>query len=660
MNAPRGILGVALALWGVSLGVPLVGIVLGIALEAARSAPPSARFATPGRLALAARACIVLAVGSLVYTAVTGRFPHALYSWLRWLPLFVLPLPIAQALAGGSLPVSAFADALRPGAGAKVGAATIDTTFAFVAVTLVAAATGGKAEQWFYYAAAAIVAWALLSRVPRARWLSGGALVLAGLTLGYGVHRGLWTLQGEIEELDFESLQEFFTPRPDPFRERTRIGDVGKKKLNDRILMRVFAEGPRPGSILLRESAFDQYGGGEWKSSARSFRAVQRDADRWILREGPPKQRITVRRSIPGGEGLLALPAGAEVLDQLPADAVETLPTGAVRAKGTPRFVSLRVAYDEAIEGGTQAADLEVPGILAPVLDQVIGEARLKHATPRETLAAIERLFAERYFYSLNLADRAGKARTLADFLLRDHKGHCEFFATGTTLLLRRAGIPARYTVGYSAQEYSALERAFVVRHRHAHAWTSAFIDGRWITVDTTPARWAEEEAEEARGMFGSLLDALSFAIDRALQWWLESSPGDLARALAAVALVTLIPAALMAGVRRWRRRLPATRASVVAGRAARAWQAIEALLARRGFAREGGETALAWARRLERDPRAPTWRGELAGLARAYYRARFDPAASPESVEEFVGIADDFRRRLRKPRSRLAPVGAD
>ena len=51
---------------------------------------------------------------------------------------------------------------------------------------------------------------------------------------------------------------------------------------------------------------------------------------------------------------------------------------------------------------------------------------------------------------------------------------------------------------GYAAIEYSALEGAWVVRTRHAHAWTRVWVDGRWIELDATPASWGIEEAEEA------------------------------------------------------------------------------------------------------------------------------------------------------------------
>lgn len=643
MSAPRALLGATLLLWGVCIGLPWAGVILALAVEAARMIP-GAPLASPRRLATIARSCLVLAFIALAYFIVTGRMPQALYAWLRWLPVFFLALPIAQSLAGGSIPLAAFVAALRPGTLPPADSRGIDTTFAFVALTLVAAAAGGRIEAWFYLAAAGIVAWALLARMPRAKWRAGIALIAVGVAAGYGVQRGLWLLQGELEELDYEAITGFFAPRPDPFRERTRIGDLGRIKLNDRIIMRVVPEGPHPEAILLRENAFDHYVGGEWKSSQRNFRALARQGERWTLREGEAPRHLTLRRSIPGGEALLPLPAGWLAIDPLAADTVEVLPTGAVRAKGTPRFVAMRVSYDEGAEHATVAGDLHVPEALVPMLDRVIAEHRLAKASPRETLAAIERFFADRFSYSLDLSNpgNQGSSRTISDFLVRDHKGHCEFFATATTLLLRRAGVPSRYTVGYSAQEYSALERAFVVRHRHAHAWTSALVDGKWVTVDTTPARWADTEGEAARSPFAALLDAFSWAIERVVQWWLAAPAGDFARAFAALALLLMTAGVAIFVRRRWLRR-PRAGAAGASSRATLAWNAVEAALARRGHPRERGETVREWVHRLQREATHVAWGEELGALARLYYRVRFDPAEPPGVAEDFARDAQRF-----------------
>jgi hypothetical protein len=106
--------------------------------------------------------------------------------------------------------------------------------------------------------------------------------------------------------------------------------------------------------------------------------------------------------------------------------------------------------------------------------------------------------FQNNFKYSLIQKRSSNNKTPLALFLTETRAGHCEFFATATALLLRAAGIPSRYATGYAVQEYSFLEKAYVVRRRHSHAWTMAYIDGHWQDIDTTPAVWAAEESEKA------------------------------------------------------------------------------------------------------------------------------------------------------------------
>ena len=67
-------------------------------------------------------------------------------------------------------------------------------------------------------------------------------------------------------------------------------------------------------------------------------------------------------------------------------------------------------------------------------------------------------------------------------------------------------------------QELSALEGQYVVRARHAHAWALAWVDGRWVEVDTTPAVWADEEAHAASPL-QPVYDLLSWLNYRFAVW---------------------------------------------------------------------------------------------------------------------------------------------
>jgi transglutaminase-like putative cysteine protease len=619
MIAPRGLIGAALVLWGLSTGFLPVAIVLALAYEGARFAPPSP--AAARRVTLVGRVVLFAVLAKLAYAALTTAFPEALYIWLKWLPILLLPLPIVQALAGGAISSDALPAPLRPG---RNETREVDTTYVYAAITLIGAGTGAKFPDWYFFGAAAIVAWALVARMPARTRLPGAVMLAMGVGMGHAVHVGVSELQNQVEAWSEDLIIDFMSAKADAMKERTRIGDLGKVKLSDRILMRVIPHGPR-NLVLLREAAFDRYQNGTWQNSSHAYKPVRGERDRWIVRPGEAERSLTIKRTLPGGEGVLALPQGTHAISKLPALTMGVLPNGTVRASGSPYLISMAVTYDERleVEAPGDPSDLVLPASLEPALDQVIREEGLDRATPVERLRAVQALFATKFAYSLILSDPKdpAKGRGITDFLLRDRKGHCEYFGTATVLLLRRLGIPARYAVGYSVQDWSDLERAFVVRNRHAHAWTVAYVEGRWIEVDTTPASWATSEAEEARSPFGPLLDAFSWLWDRIVDFWVERSWPEIAGAIAAIFGGA---AALVGAVVLWRRRRPKVKHAAT-DKLGRAWRALEARLARRGYARAPDETPLAWARRLHASG-SESWRAELLDLAKRYYRTRFDP----------------------------------
>ena len=606
MTAPVGLVGATLLLWGWSVGQLVLGIVLAAAYETARAAGLGTRPAAPERRVV--QACAAAVVALLVYALIAQSPPQSLYTWLRWQPVLLLPLAV----------LARYHD--------------IDTTHAYAAIVLAAAGMGNGAAPWLYAGYAVIVGWALLARPERRHLAHAAVMVVAAAAFGHAIHTGLWLLQGQVEELGTELFLELLSGKPDAFRERTRIGEMGRIKLSDRIVMRVGVEPPRPGSILLRESAFDVYRNGEWRSARPKPRTAPRAGDRWTLSEGPATHRLTVRRSFAGGEGLLPLPPGTRSIDPLAAESVEVFASGATRVRGAPRFVAFAVAYDPAAERDfpDRGLDLYVPENLANVLERTIAENGLRQPTARAKVEAVSAFFGRNFAYSLDLGDRR---RTLADFLLTERKGHCEYFATATVLLLRSLGVPARYAAGYSVQEYSELERAFVVRNRHAHAWVTAFVDGRWIEVDTTPAAWAAFEAEETRGFFGPVLDFFSWMTERVVRWWLGLSGDTLGRGVMATGMAVAVAAALGALAWAWRRH--GRRRGIARGDAiGRAWRRVEAQMSRVGRGRSEAETAREWAHRVGD--------ASLAALASDYYRARFDPAVPREAAARFV---EDARR---------------
>jgi hypothetical protein len=525
--APTGLVAAALALWGWSIDQLVLGLLLGAAYELTCVAPPSA--AVAARLPLLLRACGLAVLTLLGYVIATQSLPNSLYTWLRWLPLLLLPVPVFARLSGGLTP-GHLAQALgRPRAPPDDD--DIDTTHAFAAITLAAAGTGTGAAGWLYAGYALIAGWALLAHAPRSRLAAAAVMFVGAAAIGHGVHTGIWILQGQVEEWSTELFLELFAGKPDPFRERTRIGDLGRIKLSDRILMRVEVEGTRPASILLRESAFERYRNGEWRNAR-------------------PKARMATRH----GEPLGALRA-----------ACDATPDGAalVRRRGVAAASPGHARGREpARQGGRLVPVGRRPGARRATLRRVHRRVRprwrkrptrrrrrsrgagkpgrgprprgrrngLRRGTPAETVAAVRAYFDAGTRTPSTWAIASARSPT---FLAADHKGHCEYFASGTVMLLRSLGIPARYAAGYSAQEWSTLERAFVVRNRHAHAWAQAYVDGGWIEVDTTPARWADLEGEAARGFFAPVLDAFSWLLEEIVRAFVDADESALALAIA-------------------------------------------------------------------------------------------------------------------------------
>ena len=71
-------------------------------------------------------------------------------------------------------------------------------------------------------------------------------------------------------------------------------------------------------------------------------------------------------------------------------------------------------------------------------------------------------------------------------FLEESDTGYCTHFATAATVLLRAAGIPARYVTGYLAHTEADLYSK--VTTDEAHAWVEYYIEGAgWFVLEATP-----------------------------------------------------------------------------------------------------------------------------------------------------------------------------
>ncbi len=127
----------------------------------------------------------------------------------------------------------------------------------------------------------------------------------------------------------------------------------------------------------------------------------------------------------------------------------------------------------------------------------------MKDSDRRVVVNMIRKYFSESFSYSLEVSPLAAGDNFLENFL-RDKEGYEIHFATLATLLLREAGIPARYVEGYylSAKDTGIYTKmtsvTFDMPDSSAHAWIEVYEDGiGWLPVEVTPGFYTLTKSQE-------------------------------------------------------------------------------------------------------------------------------------------------------------------
>jgi protein-glutamine gamma-glutamyltransferase len=303
---------------------------------------------------------------------------------------------------------------------------------------------------------------------------------------------------------------------------------------------------------------------------------------------------------------------------------------------------------------------------------------------------ALERYLRSNYRYSSLLRGTPNSKDPLAMFLFAVRAGHCEYFASSMTIMLRQLGIPARLVNGFRTGEYNSIGNNWTVRQYHAHSWVEAYFPPYgWIEFDPTPA-----DPGQPKTGFVHLMSDLTDAID--LWWWegvlnYDSSKQYRVLSVTYAALDTwrhgmesffvqayekgrasisldktrsitsafgkrwlvcavFIPLAVLLLVRRWRRR--------ISGLIRRGWhhddpktvaasfftEALD-LLGDRGFRLDRSQTALEFALSLQGKPPGDSF----LALTQMYYAIRFGPPDLPFNRIEAQTQLRYLRNSLRK-----------
>ncbi|MFB3825653.1 MAG: DUF3488 and DUF4129 domain-containing transglutaminase family protein [Bryobacteraceae bacterium] len=166
-----------------------------------------------------------------------------------------------------------------------------------------------------------------------------------------------------------------------------------------------------------------------------------------------------------------------------------------------------------ALPGELRARYLQLPRLdprIAALARSMAGGA----VADADRARAVEAGLRRDYAYTILLPAEESQD-PLADFLFARRKGHCEYFASAMTVMLRTLGIPARLVNGFQSGVWNPFTEMYVVRAADAHSWVEAWLPGRgWTTFDPTPP-----DPNRASVSFWS---HLSLYLDAAETFWQE------------------------------------------------------------------------------------------------------------------------------------------
>ena len=623
---PRLWLALALLGWGVLTDNLSGAIVMALLAEGITAAP--IKWALTERDFHRA-ADLTSVIFALITVVQFSRYSvHGIYQILKVAPYTFFALVLVQrASTAQTIPLSALFYSLRR---QQDFSARIDIVPHYLCLCLLAASSGADGDVSYSVLCAAIIMGILVAARPQRynwpRWVL--AVVLAAITAGL-TQLGLERTQSWLEDSVMYWVNQFPWSLNDPNRAVTAIGTIGRLKLSDQIRIRVKPNAAVKLPLLLQEASYDVFSFGSWTAKQAPYAALDQRANApvWDINGATQGPRARIELSVQHRRelALLPVPRGTRLIASDEISELQNNRFGTLMTESPPGALRYTVehATPVSVEPPPLPDDSVVPSQYQALLSEILAEVGGDGQSAALRAARIRQFFLDHFKYSLIQPNTFAWRTPLADFLRHTRRGHCEYFASATVLLLRAAGIPARYAVGYVVEEYSALERAYIARARHAHAWALAYVDGAWITVDTTPAEWYALEDQHA-SHWQLLQDIGAWLVFR----YQRLSQADLSEMTDH--LLWLVPP--LAGFLYWRlRRSPmAVRASNrKTSNTDPTSPSLLALLldrlAARGLQPVAGETM---ARFLRRAAPAASGGVERDELLRLYYRMRYAPAA--------------------------------
>lgn len=563
---------------------------------------------------------------------------------LKVLPFILFPLLLVQKYSGrGMMKLSALLVSLRkldPALSPEANTLT-DISLPFFVVCLVSASVGNQRTIVFFIVVAILIGVVLWSVRPK-RYSAGIWLITIALAFStaYATQIGLRQLQASVEASFLGIFDQFMWRYRDPNRSTTAIGSLRRLKLSDRIVLRLKTENSLVAPMLLREASYRHFGHGIWSNQQSEFSVIDQNSDAsWTLTEGIQRNNnLTISTYMIREKGVIPLPHGSSKIKNVTAIEIARNPHGTVLMDIREGWIHYDAEYGGGIvnELPPDDSDLFILNYYKKDFARLADELGLSSMSSEQAVDTVYRFFEENFTYSLNRKQRYPKGKYLYNFLYNTRQGHCEYFATATALLLRSVGIPTRYAVGFSVDEYSTLEGQYIARARDAHSWTLVYVNNQWTVLDTTPAMWAPYEDENASAI-EPLMDIWSWVSYTWSRWQSDDVTDDEENTNYLMWL--LIPLiAVLAWRIYFRDRIHRNQARTMEstepdypGTDSNFYKLVE-IIESTCMPRQPGETLLIWLKRIENSIKA----SQVYTALDLHYRYRFDPAgiSTPEHSE--------------------------
>jgi hypothetical protein len=473
---------------------------------------------------------------SMVFIWVDGNPYLMVPRLLGWLPALLLPLQFVQAFGlRNSIPGRTFSfftnkqRELNHRHGLDYSAVNFNFGHVYLIMVMVAATPlGDRPDSWLFLPGLVVLTvWALLGCGRCRRVYSIVLLLLAG-GIGVAGQIGLAKTYDWLNYGVWEGTGDFLNPN----HYRTAIGRLGEIKQSTSILWRVRPDPANPVPTHLRGVCYNRYRAGLWNNltppettaTDSDFKPLAvissgNQAPVQLLRAktgqsaspAPGLPRFMLRGAATANAPL-PLPGNAASLRDFQVDAIECNSLGTVRVFPQEPIINGSVTWGDHANPETPPwpeVDLDVQTGERAALRQVLTNLQLaEHATLSAKLAVLSRFFRDFQYTRYNTIRPPPIGITngpsaISVFLTTSRRGHCEYFATAACLLLREAGIPTRYAIGYAVMEHDAKRREYVIRGLHGHAWTRVWdADTKlWIDFDPTPPGWLDAESRHGASL---------------------------------------------------------------------------------------------------------------------------------------------------------------